>query len=126
MREAVLCLIFPAARGLSLPRLGTTSSLQPLADEQGPIWDEYSFDMCRDNNDWNSRCYALCKTAGGQKSNPPWFRVGRGKILWPWSSNMRTSYPGEAIWPMYFVYFDALPADLLQQVRKKLLEPALM
>ena len=27
--------------------------------------------------------------------------VPGGKTLWPWSSNMRTSYPGKAIWPMY-------------------------
>ena len=98
---------------------------QAPAAEQAPPWEEYSFDKCEDNDDWTSRCYALCKAAGGKKNNPPWFRVSRGKFFWPWSPNLKSSYPGNALWPMLFVKFDVLPADLLTCVRKKLPEPAL-
>jgi len=33
------------------------------------------------------------------------------------------SYKGSAVWPMLFIRFDAIPAELLQQVRKKLPAP---
>jgi len=36
---------------------------------------------------------------------------------------MMASYKGSAVWPMLFIRFDAIPAELLQQVRKKLPAP---
>ncbi|CAE7763503.1 unnamed protein product [Symbiodinium sp. CCMP2592] len=95
--------------------------LQP--SKQDAVWEQYAFDRCNDNDDWLRRCHQLCLAAGERQQNPAWFRVSRGKPLWLTSRNMRANYEGSAMWPMLFVRFDAIPAELLHQVRKKLLAP---
>ena len=96
----------------------------PQPPKQDTVWEQYAFDRCNDNDEWLRRCHQLCLAAGGRQQNPAWFRICRGKILWPSSRNMMASYKGSAVWPMLFIRFDAIRAELLQQVRKKLPAPA--